>query len=265
MSEILNIVNADNALKLIKESKRIDGRGFNDFRNLDIKTGVVPSAAGSAWVKLGNTEIIAGIKYAVGTPYPDAPDEGSMSLNLELTGISSPDFFTGPPQMDAIEYGRVADRAIRSAEFIDFKKLCITEGEKVYIVFIDCIAINADGNLIDACEIAALTALLNAKLPKLDDDGNLTKDLTDQSLPLDLNKLPLSITFEKIDNKLIIDPTEEEQYTSNARFSLGLVGETIVSCQKSKGGSFTEEEINTMIDISISKYKTILEIIKQAL
>ena len=26
-------------------------------------------------VKLGNTEVIAGVKFAVGTPYPDSPDE----------------------------------------------------------------------------------------------------------------------------------------------------------------------------------------------
>ena len=34
MSEVLNIVNADNALKLIKSGKRIDGRSLTDFRNI---------------------------------------------------------------------------------------------------------------------------------------------------------------------------------------------------------------------------------------
>ncbi|MDD3177948.1 MAG: exosome complex protein Rrp42 [Candidatus ainarchaeum sp.] len=262
MSSILNIVNADNVLKLIKEGKRLDGRNLDEFRNLEIKTGVIPSAAGSAWVKLGNTEIIAGIKFAVGSPYPDSPDEGSMSLNLELTGISSPDFFTGPPQIDAIEYGRVADRALRSSEFIDFKKLSIVSGEKVFVIFIDCIAINADGNLIDATEFAALAALLNTKIPILDENNNIGKELSSDSLPIDLNKIPLSITFEKIDNKILIDPTEEEEFTSNTRFSLGLIKDTIVSCQKSKGGSFSEDEINIMIDLAIKKYDSIIKIIK---
>jgi exosome complex component RRP42 len=168
MSDILNLINAGSIKEKIKNGKREDNRGFEDFRDLEIKTSVLSSADGSAWVKLGNTEVVAGIKFAVGTPYPDSPDEGSMSLNLELTGISSPDFSTGPPQIDSLEYGRVADRAIRSAEAIDFKKLSIVAGEKVFTIFIDCIAINSDGNLIDATEIAALAALKNSKIPKLD-------------------------------------------------------------------------------------------------
>jgi exosome complex component RRP42 len=258
MSDILNLINAGSIKEKIKNGKREDNRGFEDFRDLEIKTSVLSSADGSAWVKLGNTEVVAGIKFAVGTPYPDSPDEGSMSLNLELTGISSPDFSTGPPQIDSLEYGRVADRAIRSAEAIDFKKLSIVAGEKVFIIFIDCIAINADGNLIDATEIAALAALKNAKIPKLDENNNIiSKEYTDQKLEL-LN-IPLSFTFEKIEGKIIVDPTEAEEFASDARFSLGLVKDTVVSCQKSKNGVFTEEEIFKMIDLSVNKYTEIVK------
>lgn len=262
MSNVLNLINSNNVKEMIKKGKRLDNRGFEDFRNLEIKTSVLSSADGSAWVKLGNTEVIAGIKFAVGTPYPDSPDEGSMSLNLELTGISSPDFSTGPPQMDALEYGRVADRAIRSAKCIDFKKLAIVPGEKVLIMFIDCVAINADGNLIDATEIASLLAIKNVKFPKLDENYNIiSKEYTDQKI--DLLNIPLSLTFEKIEDQIIIDPTEEEEFASSARFSIGLVNDTIVSCQKSKGGTFTEEEISKMIDISVKKYKEISKVIEK--
>jgi exosome complex component RRP42 len=258
MSDILNLINAESIKEKIKNGKREDTRGFNDLRNLEVKSSVLSSADGSAWVKLGNTEVIAGIKFAVGTPYPDSPDEGSMSLNLELTGISSPDFSTGPPKIDALEYGRVADRAIRSAEVIDFKKLSIVSGEKVFILFIDCIAINADGNLIDATEIAALIALKNAKLPKLDENNKIISgEYSDKNLEL-LN-IPLSFTFEKINGQIVIDPTESEEYASDARFSLGVVKDTIVSCQKSKNGVFTEEEVFKMIDLSVEKYKEVIK------
>ncbi len=254
MSDILSLINANSVKQTIKQGKRQDNRAFDQIRDLEIKTSVLSSADGSAWVKLGNTEVVAGIKFAIGTPYPDSPDEGSMSLNLELTGISSPDFSTGPPQIDALEYGRVADRAIRSAKCIDFKKLAIVPGEKVLILFIDCVAINADGNLIDATELAALAAIKNAKIPKLNENNELiSKEYSDNKIEL-LN-IPISFTFEKIEDKIIIDPTENEEYASDARFSIGLVNDTIVSCQKSKGGVFSEDEIFTMIDLSVKKYK----------
>ncbi len=256
MSDILNLINANSIKENIKKGIREDKRALEDFRDLEIKTSVLSSADGSAWVKLGNTEVIAGIKFSVGTPYPDSPDEGSMSLNLELTGISSPDFSTGPPQIDALEYGRVADRAIRSADCIDFKKLCVVPGEKVLVMFIDCVAINADGNLIDATELAALAAIKNVRMPKLDEKNNIiAKEYSDEKIEL-LN-IPLSFTFEKIEGKIIVDATENEEFASNARFSIGLVKDTVVSCQKSKGGTFIEEEIFKMIDISTKKYNEI--------
>jgi len=253
---MINLINTNSVKENIKKGIRSDGRGLEDLREIDIKTSVLDLADGSAWVKIGDTEVVAGVKFIVGSPYPDSPDEGSMSLNLELTGISSPDFSTGPPQIDSLEYGRVADRAIRSANCIDFKKLAIVPGEKVFVVFVDCIAINADGNLIDATELAALAALKNAKIPKLDEDNNIiSNEYSDKRLEL-LN-IPLSFTFEKIDGKIVLDPTENEEFASDTRFSLGMVKDTVVSCQKSKIGVFSEEEIFKMVDISVKKYNEV--------
>lgn len=261
MSDILNLINSNSVKQSIKSGKRQDNRAFDQIRDIDIKVGVLSSADGSAWVKLGKTEVVAGIKFSIGTPYPDSPDEGSMSLNLELTGISSPDFSTGPPQIDALEYGRVADRAIRSANAIDFKKLAVVSGEKVFIMFIDCVAINADGNLIDATALAALMAIKNAKLPKLNEKNEIiSKEYSDEKI--ELANIPLSFTFEKIEDKIILDPNSEEEFASNARFSLGVVGDDIVSCQKSKGGIFSEKEIFDMIDLSVKKYKEVHKIIE---
>ncbi len=258
----IKLVNADNVVQAIKQNKRMDGRDFNNYRNLEIKKGVMASADGSAWVKLGNTEVIAGIKFIIGTPYPDSPDKGSMSVNLELTGVSSPEFSTGPPQITAVEYGRVADRAIRASEAIDFKELVVVPGEKVFIMFIDCIAINADGNLIDATQFAATAAILNAKIPKLDENNNIiTKEYTDKKV--NLKYIPVNITFDKIKDKVILDANGIEGFASDARFSIGLVKDTVVSCQKSKGGTFTEKEINDMIDIAVSKYPEISKKIKE--
>jgi len=263
MSETLKIVNSENVLAKIKEGERLDGRTLNDYRNIEIKVNNIKSADGSSWVKLGNTEVVCGIKFVIGVPYPDSPDEGNMSFNLELTGLSSPEFNTGPPQIDALEYGRVADRAIRHADAIDFKELAIVPGEKVFTMFIDCYAINADGNLIDATEIAALVAIMNAKIPKLDENNVIIYGEYDKKI--NLKTFPLSFTFEKIEDKIVLDATEIEEYTSSTRFSLGVYKNNILSCHKSKGGIFTADEINYMIDIATSKYDEFAKVIKNAI
>ncbi|MFA5745926.1 MAG: hypothetical protein WCX82_04640 [archaeon] len=254
--DILKVIKSDKAKKLLVEDKRFDNREMLEYRQIEIKRGVMKSADGSAWVKLGDTEIIAGVKFAVGTPYVDSPDEGSMVLNLEMSGIASADIDTGPPSIDAMEYGRVVDRVIRSSECVNFKDLSIVSGEKSFIVYVDCYAINADGNLIDAAQYAAMAALLDCKIPKLNEkNAIILKEYTDKGLTIDKNKIAISFTFSKSKNKLIADATEVEDLASDCRFSLGVCGNNVVSYHKGGGnGTFKTEEINTMMDIASKKY-----------
>jgi len=255
-TDIIKIIGAEKAKKLLDDSKRADSRDLLEYRELEIKRGVMKSADGSAWVKLGNTEIIAGVKFAVGTPYSDSPDEGSIVINLEMSGIASADIGTGPPSLEAMEYGRVVDRVIRSSECIDFKDLNIVTGEKSFIIYVDCYTMNADGNLIDAAQYAAMAALLDTKIPKLDENNNIIlKEYTDKKLNIDLNKIAVSFTFGKYKDKLIVDTTEVEDLATEARFTLGVCKNDVVAYHKGGGkGTFKIEDINTIMDIATSKY-----------
>ncbi|MEM5804572.1 MAG: RNA-binding protein, partial [Candidatus Aenigmatarchaeota archaeon] len=100
--------------KMMEDSKvRLDGRSFDQFREVSIETNVVTSAEGSARVKIGNSLVLAGVKMDVMEPYPDTPDEGNLVVDAELLPIASPDFEPGPPDEHAIEIARVVDRGIR--------------------------------------------------------------------------------------------------------------------------------------------------------
>jgi exosome complex component RRP42 len=135
--------------RLIENDRRIDGRGFDDIREISIEPNFVDrKAEGSARVKLGNTDVLCGVKLNVGTPYPDNPDSGVMSTGAELVPIASPNFEMGRPGEDAIELARVVDRGIRESGMIDFGKLCIEPGEAVWMVSIDLHVLNHDGNLL---------------------------------------------------------------------------------------------------------------------
>ena len=158
-------IKRDYLAKLAENGKRADGRRFDEFRNIEIETGVISNAEGSARVKIGNTQVIAGIKMDIGEPYPDTPDQGAMATAAELIPLASPDFEAGPPRANAIELARVVDRGIRESNLIEIEKLCVEPGEKVWIVFIDIHILDFDGNLFDAASLAALAALLTTNVP----------------------------------------------------------------------------------------------------
>src|SRR3990170_5870640 len=251
-------VTGDRIKQFLNEGKRFDSRNPDEFREIFIETGVSNKAEGSARVRIGNTEVIAGVKLDVATPYPDSPDKGNLMVGAELLPLSSERFESGPPKFPAIELGRVIDRFIRESKFIELEKLCIKEGEKVWEIFIDIYSINDDGNLLDAAGIGAVAALKIAKMPKYDEKEEkvINGEWSTKNIPLN-KEIPLSITLHKIGNSIIVDPTREEEDVSETKLTIGSTGEYISSMQKGDEKSLSMEEVNEMIDLSEKLYKKI--------
>ncbi|MCX8194322.1 MAG: exosome complex protein Rrp42 [Candidatus Pacearchaeota archaeon] len=245
--------------ELIKEGKRFDGRKLLEFRDIVVETGISKNAEGSARVKFGDTEVIVGVKLDVGEPYADSPDSGALAVAAELSPLASEKFELGPPEIQAIELARIVDRGIRESGFIDLKKLCIKEGELVWMVFIDIYVINDDGNLIDAAALASVAALREAVFPKLERDKVKYGEFTTKKLPL--NEPPITITCYKIGNSFIVDPTSLEEETAVGRLSVAISLDKepyIHALQKSGDMPLTEEEIFEAIKIASSESKKLL-------
>lgn len=244
-------------VKLINQNIRLDGRKNDEYRKpIKVELGVTEGAEGSARVIIGDTEVIVGVKMEIMAPYPDSPDKGTIMVGAELIPLASPDFESGPPGIKAIELARVVDRGIRESKCLDFKKMCIKEGEKVWVCAIDIIPINAAGNLFDASALAAISALMNTRLPKLeikDSQYNVEYgEKTDEKLGL--RNIPLSCTILKIDNHFIIDPLPEEEEVYDARLTIA-TDETGDICAMQKGGdeALTADEINQMVELGMKK------------
>lgn len=241
-------------LASLSKGIRFDGRKEEDIREVSVEYGVSNSAEGSARVKIGDTEVIVGVKMAVEEPYPDTPDKGNLMVNAELLPLSSPEFESGPPGIEAIELARLVDRGIRESGAVDFKKLCIKEGEKVWSVMIDVCTINSNGNLIDASALAAMAALKDTKFPKYEDEKIDYMEHTKEKLPL--MKEPVAVTVFKIENNFIVDPIEEEEQNIDARITVTTIKDgTICSLQKGGDTPLTVDEIDKMIEIAQKKAK----------
>lgn len=248
-------------VELINKDFRIDGRKLDDYRKIVITNDVSNKAEGSARVKMGDTEVIAGIKMNVGTPYPDSPDEGVLITSSEMLPLASSEFLGGPPGPDAIELARVVDRGIRESKMIDMKKMCVRKGELIWTLFLDIYPINDDGNLLDASMLAAVAALDNAVFPKLEDDKVLFGEFTKDKLPL--VKKPLLCTIHKIGDKLVVDPCKSEERLSDARVSVAVAEKGEINAMQ-KGGTkgLSIKEIDEMISLAEKKSKELRKNLK---
>ena len=253
-------MNKNYIVSLLEKDIR-DGRKLDEFREIEVETGVSKNAEGSARVKIGDTEVIAGIKMDVGTPFADSPDSGVLMVGVELLPLSSPDFETGPPGKDAVELARIVDRGIRESKMIDMGKLCITKGEAVWMIFIDIYTINDDGNLIDASALASLMALKSAVFPKLDGDKVKFGEFTKNRLPL--TRLPVTCTLYKIKDKIIIDPNLDEQKAVDARLTVAISEDGNLNAMQ-KGGlmGLDIETIDLMIKMAGNQIKNLRKYIK---
>ncbi len=263
-------IKRDYYYNLVKNGKRADGRKFDEFRNIEIETGLISKAEGSARVKIGKTQVVAGIKMDIGEPYSDSPEKGVMMTAAELIPLASPDFEAGPPRENAIELARVVDRGIRESEVIGLDKLCIEPGDIIWLVFIDIHIIDFDGNLFDAASLAALAALFNTTVPiermrpnleRLQEKIPSVKTYLEENpkdYQLPMNEPPISCTSVKFNDVVVLDPSLDEEEIAEARLTVATdKNGDIRAMQKGLDGSFTVEEIKKIIKTSIDNGRTI--------
>ena len=121
----------------------------------------------------------------------------------------------------------------------------IEPGESVWMAFIDMHIVNHNGNMIDACSLAATAALRTCIVPASQ------HDLGDD-YPLPVTCTPVASTFIKLGNSLMVDPCQDEEHVAEARLTMTFdeKGE-LRAMQKSYNGAFTQDEISKICDMAL--------------
>jgi exosome complex component RRP42 len=266
--DIIGTLERKHLQTLLSQKTRIGGRGFFEGRPIQIMPNVIKKAEGSAMVRWGDTVVVAGVKITLGAPFPDTPNDGVITVNAEKSPISSPTQESGPPAPDAIELARVVDRGIRESKVIPTNdpKLCVIPGKFVWILFVDIYILDDGGNLFDASALAAMAALANTKLKKVTiDEESEAVTVLDETEPLPRDGTVASLTYAKIDECILYDPDLLEDRGKDARFSLAIKDNGLVcSMQKGESGTFTEEEIFSILDQSVERAKILNQIIEES-
>src|ERR687889_1030628 len=247
---------------VISKGKRLDNRVLDEMRTLEAELDIIKKADGSAKVKLGNSEVIAGIKVETGEPFEGLENKGALIVSAEVLPIASPYIEPGPPDEEVVELARVVDRGVRESEMIDLEKLVLVPGKIVYTIFVDCSVLNADGNLFDATSYATVAALLTSKLPIFEMQDEKVID-TGNTQPMPVTAVPVSITSARIGDYVLIDPSAEEEACMDSRITITTAEEGFCATQKGYTGSFTPEQIKKAAEAATIKGKEVRARLKE--
>ncbi|MGI9566634.1 MAG: exosome complex protein Rrp42 [Nitrosopumilus sp.] len=263
-SSVVDELKKNQILELLDQGKRIDGRSLDEPREISIESHVIPKANGSARVRIGDTEVVCGVKIQPDRPFPDMGDKGIFICTAELLPLSHPTVETGPPGPDVIELARVVDRGIRESYMIDLSQLVIEQDKSVVGVFADNVVVDYDGNLFDACSYAATASLLSSKTPKWNFVNDVPTLVEGEEHPVPITTIPVSVTMGKIRNHIIVDPNADEWASMNARVTITSDSNgNICALQKGGNDGFTLEEIVQCGEISVRVGEQIRKKLKQ--
>ncbi len=244
----------DKLYELILRGERLDGRGPYQYRPLELKTAIIEKADGSAMVNLGGTKIIAGVKTALGQPYPDTPDQANIVVNAELLPLASSFFEPGPPDEKAIELARVVDRCIRESKMLELEKLVYIPGRSVLVIYIDVYVLDYDGNYFDPAVLASVAALATAKTPLYEVKNGEVVLNPDIRPSLPIRKVPVSVTIGLLGDKILVDPTSLEESAIDTSIVIGWSDEDeMAAIQKNLQGLIQLSVMDEIIRVSREK------------
>lgn len=259
-------VNREYVRGLIEDGERLDGRDFDEFREIELENGYIRETAdGSAYVEIGDTRLVVGISTEIGDPYDDSPNSGTLITNAELGPMASEDWEAGPPTIEAVELARVVDRGIRESGMIDLEDLGIEEGEKCWLLFVDIHVLDFDGNLIDASFLGAVTAMLGGTLPAYDlEEDELDRDEVGGPIPAE--GIPVTLTGRKVGDQIMVDTTGEEEDVEDSRLTVTLdADDNLVSLQKGEPDAMSSSDAMEIVNMTADRAEELRGLVRDAL
>ena len=151
----------DSNIELIKDGKRLDGRGFDDFRKpLTLEVGVLQEADGSAYIEWGMNKILVGVfgpKEAIPKHLAD-PDKATIRCIYTMSTFASlEEHGRMGPNRRANEIGKVVREALENVVMVEKFPSTIID---VYMM-----VLQAEGGTRVASLTGAAAALINAGIP----------------------------------------------------------------------------------------------------
>eukprot|EP00798_Chlamydomonas_sp_ICE-L_P007953 gene7953-1169_t len=200
----------DYCAQAIQQGIRLDGRGPKDFRPIELELGLIAQASGSARLHLGSTDVIVGVKVEVGQPEATKPECGRLQVTVECSPTASPDYegrggdAWGLQLAAALESSLCPPGAQKGCG-VPLESLNIISGKTCWVVYVDALVLNDDGNVLGALGMACWAALANTRIPHVelvagegDEEPELElDDDMDNAMQLDVSGIPVMVSVSQ--------------------------------------------------------------------
>ncbi|WWC98141.1 hypothetical protein V866_005032 [Kwoniella sp. B9012] len=141
---------------------RSDSRSLLDTRPIEVSYGVFPHANGSSRIKIGGTEVVAGIKLEV----VDS-SESSKGWRGKVEVDITPQAFPSSQPSNLSSSSAYLSSILQSHFIPSIPPLVIIPNQKYFQPQIHLTLISSDGNVLSALVLGARSAFADLKLPKI--------------------------------------------------------------------------------------------------
>jgi exosome complex component RRP41 len=226
--------------KLIdKKGLRLDGRKPDELRLIKLEVGVVPNAAGSAYIEHGKNRILAGV-YGPREVHPKhmaLQDRTVLKCRYHMAPFSVQERKSPAPSRREVELSKVIRDSLEPSIFVEYYPRTMIE------VFIE--VLQADGGTRCASITAASLALADAGIPMRD--------------------LVVACAAGKADDKIVLDLMDEEDKYGSADVPVALMPNLNAVTLLQMDGKLTHEEFEIAVNMAIEGCKKIGAMQKEAL
>eukprot|EP00929_Paragymnodinium_shiwhaense_P059782 TRINITY_DN29917_c0_g2_i1.p1 TRINITY_DN29917_c0_g2~~TRINITY_DN29917_c0_g2_i1.p1 ORF type:complete len:303 (+),score=75.90 TRINITY_DN29917_c0_g2_i1:158-1066(+) len=155
--------------RFLADGVRPDGRVPQERRRAKLQRSIVSSARGSSSVKLGNSAAVAGVRAEVTERTPEQAAVGRIAASVELPPLASAAWRERRAISGSLGMflSNALTEVLNNTTVFKPDQLDIRESEIAWVLHVDVVVLNFDGNAFDICLLAALAALEDTTLPAL--------------------------------------------------------------------------------------------------
>jgi exosome complex component RRP41 len=225
-------------IKLIVDGKRLDGRAFDQLRNISINVGVLENAVGSAQVTWGDNKVVAGVygPRDVFPKYQQKPDKAFIRTIYSMATFASiEEHSRSGPNKRSQEISFVLSEA--------FENVLMVEKFPGKMIDLHITILQAAAGTRLAAFLAGMAALIDGGFP--------------------LNEIAAGVSAGKADGALVIDldKAEDNFGQSDLPIVYNSSGEIILL---QMDGKMTKDELIESMELTSAKSKDIMDLIRKA-
>ncbi|KTW32058.1 uncharacterized protein T551_00740 [Pneumocystis jirovecii RU7] len=251
----------------LASSLRPDGRTPLQFRSTSMNTGSLSNTYGSSVARMGDTIFTCGIQAEITKPSIERPLEGWIVPHITFSPICSQKYKSNHHNHIAQAMLQRILSLMHTSNILPLSSLLISEYKAAWVLYVDLICLNYDGNAMDVAWIALISALETTKLPLAiwneDTESVICKK---EYKNLKLNQRLFSASFGIFDGKYILSDLNDDEESLISETINIIIGndKQLLSINKNGGITMTQEMIISCIKLAKERYDELYNLIDKS-